>query len=124
MSQKDKRFVVQEHTKGKSVHWDFMLELGDTLQTYRLDKPPDEVRHNPANATKIFDHPLRFLTYQGVVNKGRGTIRIIEAGTYQIVHKEHNQIKLGLNGRVLKGKYLLTSIEAAGWQFATANQSR
>ena len=117
MSQKDKRFVIQKHTKGKDIHWDFMLELGGVLQTYRLDKAPDETLHLAVNATKIFDHPLKFLTYQGPVNKGRGNVQITESGAYKIVHQAHNRIELSLSGKILKGKFTLTHIEGDNWQF-------
>ena len=122
MSQEDKRFVVQEHTTGPEVHWDFMLELGGILQTYRLDKAPDEALHLAVNAAKIFDHPLKFLTYQGPVNKGRGSVRITESGTYKIVRQAHNRIELDLSGKILKGKFTLTHIEGDNWRFG-ANSS-
>jgi len=118
MNQKDKRFVIQEHMTGGDVHWDLMLELGDTLQTYRLDNAPSEVLHHAVNATKIFDHPLKFLTYGGSVNKGRGSVRIIEAGTYQLIHQEHNRIELSLSGQILEGNFRLTHIKDDNWRFA------
>ncbi|MCJ7728535.1 MAG: hypothetical protein MUO27_01435 [Sedimentisphaerales bacterium] len=123
MSEEDKRFVIQEHTTGSDVHWDFMLEWesGRTLQTYRFDKALQQVLHSPANAVKIFDHPLKFLTYQGPVNKGRGSVRIVEAGTYQLVNNEHDHIELNLAGQILKGKFTLCRIEDDKWQFSAAN---
>lgn len=117
MGRKDKRFVIQEHARGKSVHWDFMLEMGDSLQTYRLEQAVQSVLNHAINATKIFDHPLKFLTYQGLVNKGRGTVHIVEAGTYQMVHKDDNRVELNLSGSSLKGKFLLTHIKDDLWQF-------
>jgi hypothetical protein len=117
MSREYKRFVIQKHTKGKNTHWDLMLERGSILQTYRLDKAPNEALHLAVNAIKIFDHPLKFLTYQGPVNKGRGDVRITESGTYKIVHQAHNQIELDLSGKILKGKFTLTHIEGDNWQF-------
>ncbi|MHC4172274.1 MAG: DNA polymerase ligase N-terminal domain-containing protein [Planctomycetota bacterium] len=117
MSEEDKRFVIQKHTRGNNVHWDFMLQLGESLQTYRLDKAPEEVLHQTANAVKIFNHPLKFLTYQGPVNKGRGNVRPTEAGTYQIIHQEHNRIELDLSGQILKGKFTLIHIKNDDWQF-------
>lgn len=117
MSREDKRFVIQQHTTGRDVHWDFMLELGDILQTYRLDKAPQQIIHSPANAVKIFNHPLKFLAYQGPVNKGRGSVRLTESGTYKIVHQARNRIKLDLSGKILKGKFTLTHIEGNNWQF-------
>jgi len=115
MSQKDKRFVIQEHRTGTEVHWDFMFESDCTLQTYRLDKAPDEILHKPANAVKIFDHSLKFLTYQGPVNKGQGGVCIVEAGTCQILQEKHDLIKLNLNGQILKGKFFLAHIENDKW---------
>jgi hypothetical protein len=121
MNQKNKKFVIQQHTTALDVHWDFMLELADFLQTYRLDKAPQQLIQSPAIATKIFDHPLRFLTYQGAVNKGRGSVRIIETGTYEMVHQAHNQIEINLNGEILKGNFTLTHIEGSNWQFGKSN---
>jgi len=123
MSEEDKRFVIQEHTTGSDIHWDFMLEWGSgqTLQTYRLDKAPQQILYNPANAVRIFDHPLKFLTYQGSVNKGRGSVRIVEAGTYQFVNNERDHIELSLGGQILKGKFTLCHIEDDKWTFGAAN---
>jgi len=118
MSQKDKRFVIQEHTESKDIHWDLMLETGGTLQTYRLEKPPEKVLREPVNAVKIFDHPLKFLTYEGPVNEGRGSVRIIEASTYEITHQERKQIELSLSGKILKGNFMLTHIKEDNWRFA------
>lgn len=117
MSEEDKRFVIQKHTRGGNVHWDFMFHLGKSLQTYRLDKAPEEVLHQSASAVKIFNHPLKFLTYQGPVNKGRGNVQLTEAGTYQIIHQKHNRIELNLNGQILKGNFTLTHIKNDEWQF-------
>jgi len=119
MSQEDKRFVIQEHTRGSEIHWDFMLEGGKTLRTYRLDKAPQQILNSPANAIKIFDHPPKFLTYQGPVNKGRGSVRIVETGTYQIVNHEHSRIELKLAGRILKGKFTLRHVKNDKWQFGS-----
>ena len=123
MSQEDKKFVIQEHTRGLDVHWDFMLEWGKTLQTYRFDKAPQQILHGPANAVKIFDHPPKFLTYQGPVNKGRGSVRIVETGTYQIVHHEHHRIELKLAGRILRGKFTLCHAKDDKWQFSAGSES-
>jgi hypothetical protein len=118
MPQENKKFVIQQHTTGSDVHWDFMLEIADSLQTYRLDKPTQQLLQNPAKAVKIFDHPLKFLTYQGPVNKGQGNVQIAESGTYEITQQAHNRIELALNGKILKGKFILSHIKGDDWQFA------
>jgi len=121
MSRKNKRFVIQEHMAGiqhRRIHWDFMLESGSILQTYRLDKSAGEILHSPANAVRIFNHPLKFLTYQGPVSKGRGNVHIVEAGTYQTIRRVQNKLELNLSGQILKGNFTLTRISDDNWRFA------
>ena len=117
MAEKLKKFVIQEHSSDSGVHWDLMLETGDILQTYRLDKLPSNTSCNKINAVKIFDHPLRFLTYQGPVNKGRGQVTISYAGTYQVTNQDCGLIELQLFGRTLNGTFTLTKISNDQWQF-------
>ncbi|MFZ0034353.1 MAG: DNA polymerase ligase N-terminal domain-containing protein [Sedimentisphaerales bacterium] len=121
MSQENKKFVILQHSAGLDVHWDFMLESADSLQTYRFDKAPLQLIQSPANAVKIFDHPLKFLTYQGPVNKGRGSVRIADAGSYKIVHQIDDRLELDLNGKIMKGNFTLTHIEGDNWQFGKSN---
>jgi hypothetical protein len=121
MGLEDKRFVIQEHTRGSEIHWDFMLEQDNVLQTYRLNKAPQQVLQSPADAVKIFDHPLKFLTYQGPVNKGRGSVRIIEAGTYRIVNNEQDRFELDLTGRILKGTFTLHRVKDDKWRFSASS---
>jgi bifunctional non-homologous end joining protein LigD len=121
MANENKKFVIQQHSSGSDVHWDFMLQIGNILQTYRLDKAPQELVRTPANAVKIFDHPLKFLTYEGSVNKGRGNARIADSGTYEIVHQVDDLIELNINGKILKGNFTLSHIEGDNWQFGKSN---
>ncbi len=115
MTGSEKQFVVQEHRKENDVHWDFMLERGTTLLTYRLDTHPEKIQSEEVRATKIFDHPLKFLTYQGAVNNGRGEVHIVESGTYQQLKEEDSLLKFNLNGQFLRGKYLLRHINNDQW---------
>ena len=117
MKQKEKKFVIQEHTNPEGVHWDFMLELGQCLQTYRLDNSPVDMLKKDTNGVKIFDHPLKFLTYQGPVNNGRGSVAIVEGGVYRIISQNKGQIGLSLNGQILSGNCILTQIKDEKWRF-------
>jgi hypothetical protein len=121
MSRGNKKFVIQQHSSETEVHWDFMLESADVLQTYRLDKDPQQLIQSIANAIKIFDHPPKFLTYEGPVNKGRGSVKIAESGSYEITHQADDRIELDLNGEILKGKFTLSHIEGNNWQFSKNN---
>ena len=117
MSREKRRFVISEHTAGGGVHWDFMLESGEILETYRLDKRPIDILEQGAGAEKIFDHQLRFLTYEGPVNKGEGNVCIVESGTYKILHQGKGEIAIELDGKILKGKFVLEQVEGEKWRF-------
>ena len=119
MSQETRKFVVQQHTTADSVHWDLMLESGNCLQTWRLEKNPEEVMNSSAAATKIFDHPLKFLTYEGPVNKGEGRVRIADTGICQILQENNENIELNMSGQILKGKFTLTHVKDDQWQFSS-----
>ena len=110
-------FVVQEHIAPGGVHWDLMLRSGEILLTYRLDGPPEESLRQALNAERIHDHPLKFLTYQGPVNQGRGRVKLTESGTYSTGHQSDSQIDLSLNGQILQGDFQLIHVRDSHWLF-------
>jgi hypothetical protein len=95
-----------------------MFEVGGVLQTYRLGRPPGKLLLGRSSAVKIFDHPLKFLTYEGSVNQGTGRVQITDAGTYRLLSEGNDFRELQLNGKMLKGKFILTHIEGDKWQFS------
>ena len=111
------KFVIQKHTKTAEEHWDLMFEAGNVLQTYRLTLPPEKLSRQKTPATKIFAHPLKFLTYQGSVNGGKGSVKIADAGTYQLLNDDNENQLLLLDGKTLKGKFTLTHVEDDNWRF-------
>lgn len=72
-----RRFVVLLHDH-PVVHWDFLLENGATLRTWRL--PRDPCQHDVMEAEEIAPHRSLYLNYEGPVSGGRGTVRRIAAG--------------------------------------------
>ncbi len=112
-----RKFVIQKHSKAGQVHWDLMLEAAQVLETYRLALPPEKLFKQITTAVRISDHSLKFLTYQGTVNKGTGTVEIAETGTYQLLSQNAGSRQLQLDGKILKGKFTLTRIDAENWQF-------
>ena len=116
MCYQSKKFVIQEHKKEGDVHWDLMLESDGFLETYRLDVPPEEITSRPANAQKIFDHPMKFLAYEGSVNEGKGSVSIADAGTYRIVKETDETIEINLDGKILNGDLIMTRLKDDQWQ--------
>jgi len=117
----DDRFVVQEHTTPEGVHWDLMLEQDDVLLTFRLEDEPSQSPVNEIRATRIFDHPLRFLTYEGPVQKGTGKVRIIDHGVYEYRSQSEDLLAFELNGATLRGDFTLARIKGDEWRFSAQN---
>jgi len=116
-----RKFVVQKHTRqNRPVHWDWMFQAGNVLQTYRIEQPPAELPTQGISAIRIVDHPLRFLTYQGTVNKGEGNVQIAEKGTYRILSETESTRKLLLDGKTLKGQFSLKHISDDRWLFSSS----
>jgi hypothetical protein len=119
------RFVIQEHQKqGQETHWDLMLEHGEVLKTYRLDIPPKDILTCLALAVPIADHDKRFLTYEGPVNQGLGTVRIVEKGRYSRLLQNDLSWSFFLRGKLLKGPYEITKSHNDSWQFQPMPPSR
>lgn len=112
-----KRFVIQRHTRqNEPVHWDLMLQVGAVLETYRLDVPPESISVQPIEAVKIFDHPLRFLSYEGAVNDGKGAVEIADLGTYKVLAGSEGHNEIEFQGEFLRGRFKLVRVEGENWQ--------
>lgn len=117
MNNGQKRFVIHEHSTDESSHWDLMLEVEKILQTFRLDKSPRQILLKSADAEKIHDHPLKFLTYQGPVQNGRAIVKIVDSGTYKITHQTIEKFDMNLTGQILSGKFTLTLLADNKYKF-------
>lgn len=76
----NRRFAILKHDH-PFLHWDFLLDAGETLKTWRLLSPP---------ATGIWiaaellpDHRRIYLDYEGEVSGNRGTVTRVHHGRYQ-----------------------------------------
>jgi hypothetical protein len=115
--EKSKKFVVQKHQReSEPTHWDLMLERDEILETYRLSLPPDRWEKETIETEKIFDHPLKFLSYEGSVNSGKGRVEIADCGTYRLIERNETQQQILFSGNLLKGEYRLCLIEGNRWK--------
>ena len=102
-----RRFVIHKHTQEGQTHWDLMIEWGDKLKTWRLENPPEKLADTKTKATPIFDHDKKFLTYQGPVNNGTGTVEIVDEGTCTIISDNGKITKILFAGKVLKRQIII-----------------
>ena len=94
------RFVLLEH-RWNGVHWDFMLEAGESLRTWAIDAPIVPGDELPARA--LADHRLAYLDYEGPVSGNRGSVRRNDRGTYEPLVWEGDRVAVRLQGAQLVG---------------------
>lgn len=98
------RFVIHKHTRGEDIHWDLMIESGDVLKTWRLDNPPGKITSEKTKATPIQDHDKKFLSYQGPVNNGTGTVELVDEG---MCETDNDFSKISFEGKIITGKFTI-----------------
>jgi hypothetical protein len=109
------RYVILEHDWPEK-HWDFMLETGPVLQTWKLAAAPNAGIVIPAE--KSFDHRLMYLDYEGPISGGRGSVTRWDTGGYEQLVGQLDRRMLKLEGERLQGIVELKNDPAAGWSFS------
>src|SRR5262249_8145958 len=107
-----KRYVVLEH-HWDGIHYDFMLESGDKLRTWKLAEPLRDAQ--PQTAAASFEHRLEYLTYEGPISENRGRVVRWDAGTYQEEMVEPTLLRVQLQGNRLRGSVELRLLEGENW---------
>jgi hypothetical protein len=108
-------FVVLTHDH-PTLHWDFMLEQGQSLRTWRLAQAPDV--NTPIDAEPLGDHRLDYLDYEGPVSRGRGEVRRWDRGEFETIESSPQRIVVRLAGGRIRGEATLERIEQSEkWMF-------
>lgn len=106
------RFVLLIHDH-PDVHWDFMLEVGGTLRTWRLSEMPDEA--GTIRATRIGDHRIDYLDYEGSVSRNRGTVSRVDRGEFGWLENSDAAQEVRLVGDRLIGVVRLEHQDGDEW---------
>jgi bifunctional non-homologous end joining protein LigD len=102
-------FVVQEH-HARHIHHDFRLEAGGTLKSWAVPKGVPLKPGIKRLAVATEDHPLDYASFEGVISKGEygaGVVKIWDKGTYTPQKITNEELVIKLNGRRLRGCYVL-----------------
>lgn len=86
-------------------HWDLMLEVGDHLRCWALDRAPDEAAEQTVDA--LPHHRLAYLDYEGPVSGQRGSVSRHDLGEYETIADEANELIVLLRGHRLQGRLWL-----------------
>lgn len=94
------RFVILAHDH-PVLHWDLMLDTGETLRTWRLESAPVPDTRIPA--TSLPAHRRMYLDYEGPVSGNRGTVARWDSGTYLLLEETPFHVKLRVNSCRMQG---------------------
>ena len=114
------RFVILHHTSDAGEHWDLMLEHAGVLLTWQLPHDPGTPNCLPLAARRIFDHPLRFLTYEGPLRRAPGQVRRVEAGALELHELDAERVHFTLAAGRLRGRFELKKEAGNAWVFTPA----
>ncbi|WP_299399608.1 DNA ligase D [uncultured Gelidibacter sp.] len=111
------RFVIQRH-RASHLHYDLRLEMEGVLKSWAVPKGPSMNPKDKRLAVHTEDHPVDYLTFEGVIPKGNygaGKMSIWDSGVYENLYKEQTlsadyadgKLKIIFHGEKLKGIFTL-----------------
>ncbi len=113
------RFVVQKHS-ATHLHYDFRLEMNGVLKSWAVPKEPPTVPNVKRLAIQVEDHELDYIDFTGEIPKGEygaGTVEIWDKGSYRLKERTAKIIEFTLEGKKLKGDYVLIHTGENKWLF-------
>lgn len=111
------RFVIQRH-RASHLHYDLRLEMEGVLKSWAVPKGPSMNPKDKRLAVHTEDHPVAYLTFEGVIPKGNygaGKMTVWDTGYYQNLYPEQNlssdyadgKLKITIHGKKVKGIFTL-----------------
>lgn len=107
------QYVVLYHQDRRGSHYDFMIDAGEALSTWRLDQPPESIGEVPVACTRLADHRRLYLDYEGPISGDRGHVSRHDRGACTIESADANRWVFKLDGKRVRGRMALC-LEAGG----------
>ena len=122
-------FVIHAHRGWGQEHYDLMIQQGQALATWQVAIPPDRWRAGePIAAGKLPDHRIEYLTYEGPVSKGRGSVQRIDRGDCRILQLQEGRWEVEFQGEVVRGRFEIRRLESGNspepWQLAIVSPAQ
>ena len=112
------RFAVLRHDAPGGLHFDLLLEMGQTLKAWALPQAPP----GPVEMTceALPDHRPIYLDYEGPVSGDRGSVVRWDRGTYRILRQNDRKLVVELTGQKLIGQATLEMApeDPQRWRFS------
>jgi hypothetical protein len=113
---KMRAFAILRHERpGSDAHYDLLLQGAEApgqpgearCFTWSFARPPGR---KAVRCRRIFDHPSRFLTYEGPLREGQGRVSRHDAGSCSVEGDPGRGLLLTFLGRRLSGSFRLTLV--------------
>ncbi len=69
-------------------------------------------------AVNVEDHPVEYIGFKGTIPEGQygaGKVLIWDRGTFRLLERKSKAIKVDLQGKKLKGTYVLFNFKGRNW---------
>ena len=106
-------YVIQKH-HSSHLHWDLRLEHDGVLKSWAIPKEPPTKNGIKRLAVAVEDHELGYDKFEGEIPKGKygsGKVEIWDSGTYEPEKFDDNHIIMKINGKKLKGGYVMICLK-------------
>ncbi len=107
------RFVVQEHFASHH-HYDFRLEMDGVLKSWAVPKGVPSNKKVKRLAVQVEDHDVNYIDFEGEIAEGlygAGTVKIFDSGSYYLLDRKDDKLKVVLMGKTLEGVYELIRLK-------------
>lgn len=112
-------YSIQKHF-ARRLHYDLRLEWKGVLKSWAVPKEPPKAGEKRL-AVQTEDHAKNYAFFAGTIKEGygKGTVKLWDKGTHEPEKFTDKKIITKINGRKLKGTYVLikTSFSKNSWLF-------
>ena len=111
------RFALLIHDSPRGLHYDLLLEAGETLKTWRCRGC--RRRASKSSCEALPDHRPLYLDYEGPLSGGRGTVARWDRGEFVAHVWSELEIQAELAGEKLAGRVELLRLpdDTGRWRF-------
>jgi len=102
-------YSIQKHS-ATHLHYDLRLQKGRVLKSWAIPKEPPVKVGEKRLAVEVEDHPLSYAFWHGTIPKGSygaGKVEVWDKGDYSVIEEDSNKLVIKINGKKLKGEYVL-----------------
>ncbi len=101
------RFVVLFHSQTEGDHYDLMIENENALATWKMLASPENSRIGDLIATRIGEHRIAYLDYEGPISGDRGHVTRHDSGTCKLEWTADDEWRVRFEGARLRGRVIL-----------------